>query len=106
MPNKEVGAVLLLLVALFGAASPSFRTFGNLENILVGFSHLAILAIGEALPILLGGIDLSVGSIMGLVGMASFDALMVLHWPGLVVAPLALTVAALAGAASMANLRR
>ena len=38
----------------------------RLENLLSGFSHIGIMAVGMAFPLLLGGIDLSVGAIMGL----------------------------------------
>jgi ribose/xylose/arabinose/galactoside ABC-type transport system permease subunit len=98
LPNREVSTVLLLLIVVFSAASPSFRTGGNLENILVGFSHTAILAIGQTFPILLGGIDLSMGSIMGLAGMVAFDCFMIFDMPGWVVIPLTLGIGIAAGA--------
>ena len=40
---------------------------------MAGYSFMAILAIGQAFPILLRGIDLSVGAIVALVGMVVFD---------------------------------
>jgi ribose/xylose/arabinose/galactoside ABC-type transport system permease subunit len=106
IPNREVSVVLLLLIIVFGAISPSFRTGGNLENILVGFSHTATLAIGQSLPILLGGIDLSVGSIMGLAGMIVFDGVMIFHLQGWLVIPLTLTASTLAGAVNGALITR
>jgi ribose/xylose/arabinose/galactoside ABC-type transport system permease subunit len=98
LPSREVGVVLLTMAILFSAISPSFRTAGNLENILVGFSHTATLAIGQSFPILLGGIDLSVGSTMGLAGMIAFDGFMIFHLQGWAVIPLTLAVSVLAGA--------
>ena len=70
-----------VIVAGFCLGSASFRTSGNFENILAGFSHVAILAVGEAF-LLLRGIDLSVGSIMALAGMVAFDGYLMFGLPG------------------------
>jgi ribose/xylose/arabinose/galactoside ABC-type transport system permease subunit len=59
---------------------------------------MGILAVGQAFPILLGGIDLSVGSIMALSGMIAFDGFLILSLPGQLVVPLMLVAAAAAGA--------
>jgi ribose/xylose/arabinose/galactoside ABC-type transport system permease subunit len=88
----------VVVVAIFSFLSKSFRTSGNFENILGGFSHMGILAVGQALPILLGGIDLSVGSIIALSGMIAFDGFLIFSLPGQVVVPLMLVAAAVAGA--------
>ncbi|MDR3495050.1 MAG: ABC transporter permease [Ancalomicrobiaceae bacterium] len=98
LPNRELIIVFVVTIAVFCWLSGSFRTTGNLENVLIGFSHTAILAVGQSLPLLLGGIDLSVGSIMALAGMAAFDAYIVLGLPGWIVLPGALVLATLAGA--------
>ena len=97
-PNR--GLVLALAAAALGfsSLSPSFRTGGNFENILVGFSHMGILAVGQAFPILLGGVDLSVGSILALSGMIGFDLFLVFQLPGMVVIPVMLAAATAAGA--------
>jgi len=97
IPNRELLLFFLVVVFAFCLGSRSFRTLGNLENILAGFSHVAILAIGEAFPILLRGIDLSVGSIMALAGMIAFDCYLIFGLPGEIVVPVALAVATLAG---------
>jgi ribose/xylose/arabinose/galactoside ABC-type transport system permease subunit len=47
--------------------------------------------------LLLGGIDLSVGAIMGLVGMVMLDIIMLLGVPGWAAVPIGLAVGALAG---------
>ena len=44
-----------------------------------GFSFVAILAMGQAFPILVRGIDLSIGAIVGVVGMVVFDMTQILH---------------------------
>lgn len=59
---------LIAIIAVFSVLSPNYLTVGNL---LIMSSHVAIyglLAIGMVLVILTGGIDLSVGSILGLSG--------------------------------------
>ena len=64
-------AALLILIAVFSALSPAFLTLQNGINILQQTSTIGIMAIGETLVILAGGIDVSVGSILGLGGMIS-----------------------------------
>lgn len=63
-----------------------------------GFSFVAILAIGQSFPILLRGIDLSIGAIVALSGMITFDLTLMFQVPGYLVLPLALAAATLAGA--------
>jgi erythritol transport system permease protein len=60
---------LILVVVFFSAMAPNFL---SIEDIVIVSKHVAInaiLAIGMTFVILTGGIDLSVGSIVGLVGM-------------------------------------
>lgn len=97
LPNLALVLFFALIVALFCAIAPAFRTIGNFEDILSGFSHIAILSVGEAFPILLRGIDLSVGSIMAVSGMVAFDLVLIFHWPGALVLPLTLLVGTLCG---------
>lgn len=98
LPNRELLLFFLATTAIFSLLSETFRSTGNLENILIGFSHMAILAIGQTFPILLGGIDLSVGSIIALSGMVAFNAFLIYELPGEVVVPLMLATATAAGA--------
>jgi ribose transport system permease protein len=67
---RPIAAAGLLVVAvlLIGQFLPHFATFGNLSNILVQASLLAVAAYGMTLVVLTGGIDLSVGGVMSLVG--------------------------------------
>jgi ribose/xylose/arabinose/galactoside ABC-type transport system permease subunit len=65
------GAVLVLLVSLFAFLSitqPRFLTGANIENLLTGVSILWIVSLGMTFVVLTGGIDLSVGSVLALVG--------------------------------------
>src|SRR6185437_15867128 len=62
---------LILVVVFFSAMAPNFM---SLDNIVIVSKHVAInavLAIGMTFVILTSGIDLSVGSIVGLVGMVA-----------------------------------
>jgi ribose/xylose/arabinose/galactoside ABC-type transport system permease subunit len=63
-----------------------------------GFSFVAILAMGQAFPILVRGIDLSIGAIVGLVGMVVFDLALIFEIPGYLILPAAIIVGILAGA--------
>ena len=60
-------AVLVLGVVL-SLASPYFLTTGNLSNILVQASVIALLAGGQTFVILTGGVDLAVGALTALAG--------------------------------------
>jgi ribose transport system permease protein len=60
--------LLLLLAALWIAlslATPSFASSINISNLLRQGSMIAILAVGQTFVIITGGIDLSVGAIVG-----------------------------------------
>jgi len=59
-----IGLALLLLVGVFSLLSPIFLTAGNITNIFTQISINVILAVGMTFVILVGGIDLSVGSVM------------------------------------------
>jgi ribose transport system permease protein len=64
------GALVAVLVlgALLTVASPYFLTAGNLSNILVQGSVIALLAGGQTFVILTGGVDLAVGALTALAG--------------------------------------
>ncbi|GAA1946049.1 ABC transporter permease [Amycolatopsis minnesotensis] len=91
------GGGLVVLVILFGAlslASDSFLTGGNMANLSRQWAVYGIIAIGELLVILTKGIDLSVGSVVGLTG-ASAAQLLVAGLP----IPIAVLCAVLVGGA-------
>jgi len=60
---------LLILVIVFSLASPVFLSVENLLNILRQVSIVGICAVGMTFIMLTGGIDLSVGSMIGVSGM-------------------------------------
>ena len=61
--------VFLVFYIIMSFASPSFNTKSNVLSVLSQMSVTAILAIGQTFVIVSGGIDLSVGMIIGLSGM-------------------------------------
>ena len=71
--RPEVGVFLILLVmGLFlSLYTDTFLTSVNIFNILRAFSWIAISAFGQCMVIITGGIDLSVGSVMGISGLAT-----------------------------------
>lgn len=97
---------LLLLSTYLSFATPHFLTTGNLTNVIRQSSITAILAVGQTLVILSGGIDLSVGAIAAIsasvaavlmtqqFNIGGFTLGPVHFWVGL---PIALAVGLLAG---------
>lgn len=68
---REAGISLfiLILVTAVTLRAPSFLSTDNFQNILLNISILAIVALAQTMVILTHGIDLSVSSMIGLVGM-------------------------------------
>ena len=56
--------VMLLVIAYFSYRSARFGTLDNCMTILVAAAPFALIALGQTLVILTGGIDLSVGSVI------------------------------------------
>jgi ribose transport system permease protein len=69
----QIGALfgLLVLLITFSALSPAFRQVGNLLLIATMASTIGIVAVGQTLVLLTGGIDLSVSSVVALTGMVA-----------------------------------
>jgi len=80
-PGKLSPQVLLIIILVvmgiaFTIAAPGFATGGNILNVLRQASLLFMLAAGQTLVLLLGGLDLSQGSVVGLVSVVTALALM------------------------------
>ncbi|MBN1219655.1 MAG: ABC transporter permease [Anaerolineae bacterium] len=76
--SRQELVVLILLLAVCTFLSlwtDTFFTSNNLFNVARAFSWIAIVAFGEAIVIIIGGIDLSVGAVMALAGLVSAYAL-------------------------------
>ena len=61
-----IGCVLVLLCTLFSYYVPAFASMNNVSNIFTQISINTVIAVGMTFVILLGGIDLSVGSVLAL----------------------------------------
>ena len=94
--SRQMGtfAGLLALCLVLWAATPHFLTVSNLLNVLEQTSINAIVAVGMTYVIISGGIDLSVGSVLALAGIALALALQ-----GGVPAPAAVGIALATGTA-------
>ncbi len=70
---QEFGVFLILsaMVVFLSVYTTTFLASTNIFNILRAFSWIAISGFGECMVIITGGIDLSVGSVMGLSGLIS-----------------------------------
>jgi ribose transport system permease protein len=64
--GATVFAALVVLVVISAVFAPGFLTTGNLTNVLVQSVFVVILGIGMTFVLVAGGINLSVGSTMGL----------------------------------------
>lgn len=63
--------ILIAIVVVVALISPSFRKVGNIRNIIAQCSVLAVVAVAQTNVLLIGGIDMSVSSII------SFSTIMV-----------------------------
>ena len=61
----------MLLVAVTALCNPRFLSGQSVSDLLLGASILVILAVGQAIVIITRNVDLSVGSILGLVAFAT-----------------------------------
>jgi ribose transport system permease protein len=96
--GRDAGGIIVLLI-LFGGLtllSDQFLTPDNLANLARQVAIFGIIAIGQLLVILTAGIDLSVGSVLGLSGCVAAELLF--HGSPIVVAVLAgLVIAVVCG---------
>ncbi|MGB3684154.1 MAG: ABC transporter permease [Rubrobacteraceae bacterium] len=88
---------LILLSVVMSFLSPFFLTFNNLFNVGTQIAVIAILAFGQTFVIVSGGIDLSVGSVLGLAGIVFGWATAVAGLPLTVALALGLGAGAAAG---------
>jgi simple sugar transport system permease protein len=88
----SIAVFLLFCVVAFSVATDSFLTPGNLLNLARQSAPMLIVAVAMTLVITTGGIDLSIGSTLALVGALSASALSEwnLPWPLVLVAGVAL----------------
>lgn len=94
--RKELGIFILLAVLCLAVAviNPRFLGAANLQNMARLIGAYGIFSLGLGLVIITGGIELSVGSVMALLGVLLSIMLTEWHWSGLLAVPaiLALTM--------------
>ena len=73
--ESAIFLALLIMMAVIQIMAPNFLSGSNIYLVSRQIALVAIVAIGELFVILTGGIDLSVGAIMGLAGVASAGAM-------------------------------
>lgn len=97
MTPERAGLVvaILILSAVFGYLNPNFFRYTNATNVMRQSAVLAIAAVGQTLVILAGGIDLSQGSMLGLISVLGASLILAVGIPGGLL--LTLIVAALIG---------
>ena len=89
--QSYIGLIIIIIVASFVCVKDGenlFLDINNIMNVLRAISENGIIAVGMTLVILLGGIDLSVGSVLGLVSTGS--AALMMHngfgfWPTIII---------------------
>ena len=92
-----VTVALILLCGLMAYVAPAFASLDNFYNITRNFAFIGVMALGMTAVIITGGIDLSVGSIMGLVGIV-LGLLLEAGWPWYVAVSAGLVAGMAAGA--------
>nr|WP_067517302.1 ribose ABC transporter permease [Endozoicomonas ascidiicola] len=89
--------ILLLLGATFTALNPNFLTLYNIQNIFKQSSINGLIAFGMTFVILLGCIDLSVGSILALVGLITGTLIVEFQVSSAIAIPVGLALGVLLG---------
>ena len=90
--------VLIVVIAFFAYRSARFATPDNVVTILIAAAPFALIALGQTLVILTGGIDLSVGSVIALSAMAGAYAAKAMPDQLFLALAVAILVGAVAGA--------
>src|SRR4030067_682970 len=94
--HRELVTIYAILGVLFligMIALPAFRSPRNLFNVLRQAVALGLVSVGQTLAILVGGIDLSVGSTISLIGVYTTGLMAQYASPGAVVLIVVLMIA-------------
>ena len=94
-PTYIIYGILILFIAASAGIFPAFRSTANLSFLMNQAVILGIVSLGQTIPILLGGLDMSVGSVMSL---STTIAAVLMNGPGWTV-PLVLLLILAAGTA-------
>lgn len=79
--ENAIYVVLVLLVAGISIQDPNFLSLGSLRNILLSSSTKLILALGSAMVLISGGVDLSAGRVVGFAAVLSASFLQIEDYP-------------------------
>jgi ribose transport system permease protein len=90
-------AALILMVVLFSALSEYFFSSETFVTIANEIPAIAVMAVGMTFVLIIGGIDLSVGSVMALSAAVAGIAMVQWHWPIYLAVLVAMIVGAFAG---------
>jgi ribose transport system permease protein len=96
--NMGILIGLIILCIIITIVNPTFLTSNNLMNVLRQTSTNLYLALAMTMVIIIGGIDLSVGSVMAVTGVATTMSIAMLDMPVLVAVGIGLLVGILFGA--------
>jgi len=91
--------ILIVMVAFFGILTPRFFSAGNLLNILRQCAMMGVTAVGVMYVLLIGGIDLSVGSQVAFVNILCAYLMARQNWPILLAVLACLVCSAISGMA-------
>ena len=97
---REIGIIFFILVLSIAVSirNPAFLTADNFRDILLNISVLVIVALGQMMVIITRGIDLSVGSMIGLTAMmVSFTVVAIPGMPVVLALPLGMALGAVLG---------
>ena len=92
-----MGAAVVLLIIIFGLTAQNFFSRATFLTIADQVPDTTILAVGMTFVLVVGGIDLSVGSVMALSGAVLGVLLVQLGWPAYLALPAAMLVGLLCG---------
>lgn len=97
--KRNIGTIigLLVLIVIVSLATPKFLTQSNILNLFKANSVNAIISCGMLMAILMGEIDISVGSIVGLSGVIAAYTITNLNFPLFIVVPLTILVGGAVG---------
>lgn len=96
--NMGILIGLIILCIIITIVNPTFLTSNNLMNVLRQTSTNLYLALAMTMVIIIGGIDLSVGSVMAVTGVATTMSIAMWDMPVLVAVAIGLLVGLLFGA--------
>ena len=82
--------IIVAMIVIFSALSPTFRTYNTLVSVLDSSYYLVLMALGVTFPLITGGVDLSIGT--GLVCYALIGGYLTVHQGMPVAAALIVTI--------------